>query len=166
MCVCVCVCIDMHCFRFTSLLAICLVLAVTVAELDVCSFADQPVTQEQIVEKLRTKGISDDDAKLYAAKFLRAKFTTPRQLAALTKPELKELEVAMGHQAVTLEAFTEWIKGLSSIVTGAAIHSYAASLLVTLPFTVYSRSIHCLIALSFHCAFTIYSLSIPCLVRV
>jgi hypothetical protein len=164
----------MHCFRFTSLLAsICLVLAL-IAELDVCTFVDQPVTQAQIEEKLRTKGIPDEDAKLYAAKLLRLKFTTPRQLAALTEPKLEKLEFAMGHQAVTLEAFTEWIKGLSSIVTGAAIHSYASSLLVTLPFTIYSLSIPCLIplsnctvfSLSIHYLFPVYSLSRQCLVSV
>jgi hypothetical protein len=164
----------MHCFRFTSLLAsICLVLAL-IAELAVCTFVDQPVTQAQIEEKLRAKGISDEDAKLYAAKLLRLKFTTPRQLAALTEPKLEKLEFAMGHQAVTLEAFTEWIKGLSSIVTGAAIHSYASSLLVTLPFTIYSLSIPCLIplsnctvfSLSIHYLFPVYSLSRQCLVSV
>jgi hypothetical protein len=144
----------MHCFRFASLLAsICPVLAL-IAELDVCTFVDQPVTQAQIEEKLRAKGISDGDAKLYAAKLLRLKFTTPRQLAALTEPKLEKLEFAMGHQAVTLEAFTEWLAGLSSIATGVRIITPCHSTLHYL-FTVYSRSNCTVFSLFIHYRFPV-----------
>jgi hypothetical protein len=107
--------------------------ALTVANLDARSFADQPVTQEQIEERLRTKGISEEDAKLYAAKLQGAKFATPRQLASLTKPELRELEFALGHQAVALEAFTEWMKEFSSTARGAVIRSIAVFTLSSPP---------------------------------
>jgi hypothetical protein len=79
---------------------------------------DEPVQDADVVNRLVKKGISANDAESYAAKLSKAKFTTPRKLAALTEPKLEKLEFAMGHQAVTLQSFQEWNQELSSTATG------------------------------------------------
>jgi hypothetical protein len=77
-------------------------------------FPDQSVRVEDIASRLRAKSIPAQLARIYAEKLLKDAFGTPRMLAAVRKPDLIDMGFAPGHQAVTIETFEEWVKGLTS----------------------------------------------------
>jgi hypothetical protein len=71
-----------------------------------------------VAERLQKMSIPEAVAKTYAVQLQGA---TPRMLAALTKPDLKELGFALIHQSVALEAFKEWSEELSSTAAGVPL---------------------------------------------
>jgi hypothetical protein len=76
------------------------------------------VELDEIIDRLKKKRISSEDANNYATGLMDVKYNTLRKLATLTEPKLEKLEFAWGDQCVAIEAFQEWSQEFSSTATG------------------------------------------------